>query len=81
MLCDNLEGWEGVGGGGMFKGEGTHLYLLLIHVDVWQKPTQYCKANIFRLKIYLKKGREGNCEGNGYAYSINYGGHFTTHNK
>ena len=23
----------------------------LIHVDVWQKPTQYCKAIILQLKI------------------------------
>ena len=25
--------------------------LLLIHVDIWQKPTQYCKAIILQLKI------------------------------
>ena len=30
------------------------LVLWLIHVDVWQKPTQYCKATIFQLNI-LKK--------------------------
>ena len=24
---------------------------MLIHVDVWQKPTQYCKAIILQLKI------------------------------
>ena len=23
---------------------------MLIHVDVWQKPTQYCKAIILQLK-------------------------------
>ena len=28
-----------------------HVYLWLIHVDVWQKPTQYCKVIIFQLKI------------------------------
>ena len=22
--------------------EGTHVYLWLIHIDVWQKPPQYC---------------------------------------
>ena len=27
------------------------MYLWLIHVDVWQKPTQYCKAVILQLKI------------------------------
>ena len=47
-LYDNLEGWDGVGGG---RREGTYVYLWLIHVDIWQKPTQYCKAIIFPLKI------------------------------
>ena len=42
-LCDNLKGWEK---GGRFKREGTCVYLWLIHADVWQKPTQYCKAII-----------------------------------
>ena len=32
--------------GGMFKWEGTYVYLWPIHVDAWQKPTQYCKATI-----------------------------------
>ena len=36
--------------GGRFKREGTYVYLQLIHVDVWQKPMQYCKAIIFQLK-------------------------------
>ena len=31
------------------------VYLWLIHVDVWQKPTQYCKAIIFQLKNTFKK--------------------------
>ena len=35
----NLEGWDGVGGGRRFKRKGTHVYLWLIHVDVWQRPT------------------------------------------
>ena len=34
--------------GGMFKREGTNVYLWLIHVDVWQKPTQFCKAIILQ---------------------------------
>ena len=41
-------GWEVEGS---FKREGTYICLWLIHVDVWQKPTQYCKASIFQLKI------------------------------
>ena len=30
--CDNLEGWNGVGG--RFEREGAHVYLWLIHIDV-----------------------------------------------
>ena len=42
--------------GGRFKMEGTFVYLWLIHVDVWQKQTQYCKIIILQLKIIkLKK--------------------------
>ena len=37
--------------GGRFKREGTYVYLGLIHVDVWQKPTQYFKPLIPQLKI------------------------------
>ena len=48
VLCDSLEGWEV---GGRLKREGTCVYLWLIHVDVWQKPTQHCKAIIVQLKI------------------------------
>ena len=51
MLCDKLEGWDGVGGGREVQEGGTHVYLWLIHVDVEQKPTQYCKAIILQLKI------------------------------
>ena len=47
-LCNNLEGWEV---GGRFKREGTYVYLRLIHVAVWQKPMQYCKAMILQLKL------------------------------
>ena len=47
MLCDNLEGWDGVGR--KFKKEGTYVYLWVIHVDVWKKLAQYCKAVIFHL--------------------------------
>ena len=69
MLCDNLEGWVGMGwdgmgwaglgweGGGRFKRKETYVYLWLIHVDVWQKPTQHCKATILQFKIVFLKGR------------------------
>ena len=29
---------------------GTYVYLWMIHADVWQKPTQFCKAIIFQFK-------------------------------
>ena len=41
-------GWEV---GERFKREETYVYLWLVHVDVWQKPTQHCKAVILQLKI------------------------------
>jgi len=48
--------------GGRFKREGTNVFLWLINVDVWQKPTQYYKAIIFQLKInkFLKKKKNQN---------------------
>ena len=43
------------------------VYLWLIHVDVWQKPSQYCKVITFQLKqIKFKKELHfiaGSCEG------------------
>ena len=37
--------------GGRIKREGTYEYLRQIHVDVWLKPTAYCKAIILQIKI------------------------------
>ena len=48
----NLEGWDGVGGGRGNQERGTYVYLWLIHVDIWQKPTQYCKESILQLKMH-----------------------------
>ena len=43
-LCDDLEGWDGVGGGREGQ-EGGDIYILqLIRVDVWHKSIQYYKA-------------------------------------
>ena len=33
-------GWEG--SGGRFKREGACVYLMLVHADEWQDPSQYC---------------------------------------
>ena len=50
--------------GGRFKREGTYVYLWLIHADVWQKPTQYCKAIILQLQInnFFLKSMVSNAE-------------------
>ena len=45
-------GWQV---GGRFWREGTYVYLWLIQVGVWQKPTQYYKAIILQIKINLKE--------------------------
>jgi len=29
------------------RSKGAYVYLWLIHVDVWQKPTQYCRQLFF----------------------------------
>ena len=49
--------WQprGVGWGGRWEG-GLRVYLWLIHVDVWQKPAQHCKAIILLLKRKKKLG-------------------------
>ena len=36
--------------GERFKREVTYVYLWLIHVDLWDKPTQFYKAIILQLK-------------------------------
>ena len=47
-------GWPwGMGWGG--SGCGTHIHLWLIHVDVWQKPPQYCKVISLQLKKKTSK--------------------------
>ena len=46
MNWDNPEGWDEEGGSGW----GTHVHPWLIHVNVWQKPPQYCKVISLQLK-------------------------------
>ena len=48
---DDAEGWNGEGGSGW----GTHVHPWLIHVNVWQKPPQYCKVISLQLKQILKR--------------------------
>ena len=40
--------WRGRWEGG--SGWGTHVHPWLIHVNVWQKPPQYCKVTSLQLK-------------------------------
>ena len=53
--CSGLEHWDdsGMGWGGRWEGGsgwGTHVNPWLIHVNVWQKPLQYCKVISLQLK-------------------------------
>ena len=41
--------------------EGTYVYLWMIYVDIWQKPTQHYKAIILQLKINIKKKPDQYC--------------------
>ena len=50
-------GWRGRWGGG--SGWGIHVTPWLIHVNVWQKPLQYCKVISLQLiKINEKKKKK-----------------------
>ena len=51
VLYDNLVGWDGVGHGREIQEGGAYVYLWLIHVDIWQKPTQYYQGITRQLKI------------------------------
>ena len=53
---DHPEGWDGEGGGRRVQDRRTRVHPWLIHVNVWQKPPQYCKVISLQLKlINLKK--------------------------
>ena len=49
-LCDDQEAWDGEEGGKVQDG-GDKYILWLMHIDVWQKPTQHCKVIILQLKM------------------------------
>ena len=55
--CNLLKGAEQgcVGEGG--SREGIYVYFWLIHIVVWQKPTQHCKNNYPPIKNELKKSK------------------------
>ena len=55
-LCNNLEEWDGKGCGKVVQEEGEICIPMADSCDVWQKPTQFCKAIILQLKkINFKK--------------------------
>ena len=61
--CSGLVHWEepvrdGMGGGRRERGLGwgTHINPWLIHVNVWQKPLQYCK--VVSLQLIKMNGEE-----------------------
>ena len=54
VLWDNPEGWHSGGGRRGVQDSGTHVHPWLIHVNVWQKPPQYCKAISLQLKLKIK---------------------------
>ena len=54
------EGWDGEGGRRGNR-DGEHMNSWLIHVNVWQKPLQYCKVISLQLiKINEKKNKTMN---------------------
>ena len=48
--CSGPEHWDDPEGWGGGSGWGTHVHPWLIHVNVWQKPLQYCKVITLQLK-------------------------------
>ena len=51
-LWDYSEGWGGEGGGKWVQ-NGGHMHLCLIHINVWPKPSQYCKVIILQFKLLI----------------------------
>ena len=49
---DDPEGWDGEGGGSGVQ-HGEHIQPCLIHINVRQKPLQYCKVISLQLKFKL----------------------------
>ena len=50
VLSDNVEEWDGAGGAREIGDGGDICIPSLSHLDVWQKPTQYCKVIILQIK-------------------------------
>ena len=63
VLWDNPEGL----GSGAEDG-GTRVHPWLIHVNVWQKPPQYCKVIILQLLIKKKIELQGETDKSSYSH-------------
>ena len=61
------------------KREGTYVYLWLINVNVWQKPTQYGKAVILQVKInklcFLKEQKKKKKDPWTWTFSLFFASH------
>ena len=56
-LCINLEGWDAEGD--VKVQEGIYVHLWLIHLEVWQKTEEFCKAIILQFKNkWIKKEKK-----------------------
>ena len=51
LLCDNLEGWDGVAGGREIQEGGDICMPMTDSCWIMQKPMQYCKTILLQLKI------------------------------
>ena len=68
-------GWGGSWEGG--SGWGTHVNPWLIHVNVWQKPLQYCKViNLQLIKINEKKRLPTKPSKNTSRLTLTLSGHY-----
>ena len=55
VLWDDPEGSDREGGG---RDWGTHVHPRLFHVNVWQRPPQYCKVISLQLIKIIGKKKE-----------------------
>ena len=53
--------WVGRKVGGQLRIVGTHVYLWLIHVNVWQKPSQYCNNSPIEINFKNKSKDSEEC--------------------
>ena len=71
---------RGIGWGGRWEGGsgmGTHVNPWLIHVNVWQKPLQYCK--VISLQLIKKKKKKISPSNAGGVGSIPGKGAYISH--